>query len=66
MFGGLREKNLRFFLGIFQVDYDTLTVRIQELNDTIQSGIAFGWVFLGFGAMVACGLMVVWFTLRGN
>lgn len=46
--------------------YDTLIVKIEELNQTIQAGIGFGWVFIGFSAMLASGLLVVWFTLKGN
>lgn len=46
--------------------YDTLMVRIEALNDTIQAGIGFGWTFLGFFATLAVVLMLIWFTLRGN
>lgn len=45
---------------------DSLLVKIEALQNSVDMLNGFLHVFLGFGVTLACGLMLVKLTLRGN
>ena len=45
---------------------DSLAIKIEALQNSVDMLSGFLHVFLGFGATLAVGLMLVKLTLRGN
>lgn len=45
---------------------DSLAIKIEALQNSVDMLSGFLHVFMGFGATLACGLMLVKLTLRGN
>lgn len=63
LFSGCAYEHPDFFLN---EKMDSLAVKIEALQNSVDMMNGFLHVFMGFGATLAVGFLLVKFTLRGN